>query len=331
MLDPCEHCEEEADTVDDPAFRVPICSKYHGSTVVAVTVGAKSKWEKKTFTIHKDLLCRSSDYFKKAVDGPFIENARGELELPVDCPMVFELFYQWLYTGEYFEHKLYFDGTEALSSELFWYEVYKFAECRLLPAIQETAYNKLRWHFCDGFFRIPSVDFVECLFGLDSGAIFLQKYVVAHTAYWIHGGSFERDWERLEKLFDASASTFGAQVALRLSKLCCKKFGSAVADDSDSSHPGEDNTVHDHLLLQNGDCSHPSECYAFDDYRSFGSSYPPENVRLLCNYEGQVMPDLKDQYNMGQEEVFEEYKEEVGQAGSMRGPKEDEPDGQNSD
>jgi hypothetical protein len=39
MLDPCEHCEEEADTVDDSAFRVPICSKYHDSTVVAATVG----------------------------------------------------------------------------------------------------------------------------------------------------------------------------------------------------------------------------------------------------------------------------------------------------
>jgi hypothetical protein len=152
------------------------------------------------------------------------------------------------------------------------------------------------------------VDFVECLFSLDSKAIFLQKYVVAHTAYWIRGGSFERDWECLEKLFDASASTFGAQVALRLSKLCCKKFGSAVTDDSDSSHSGEDNAVHGHLPLQDRDRSHPSECYAFHNCRSFGSSYPPENVRL-CSYEGQVAPGLKDWYDMGQEGVFEEYKE----------------------
>jgi hypothetical protein len=85
------------------------------------------------------------------------------------------------------------------------------------------------------------------------------------------------------------------------------------------------------LLLQNGDRSHHSECYAFHNYRSFGSSYPPENVRLLCNYEGQVAPDLKDQYDMGQEEVFEGYKEEVAQAGSMQSPKEDEPDAHDSD
>jgi hypothetical protein len=54
-------------------------------------------------------------------------------------------------------------------------------------------------------------------------------------------------------------------------------------------------------------------------------------VRLLCNYEGQVAPDLKDQYDIRQEEVFEGYKEEVAQAGSMQSPKEDEPDAHDSD
>ena len=68
-----------------------IRSKHHGLTAITATVGANSRWEKRTFTIRKDLLRSASKYFDKVVDGPFVENARGELELSVHWPMVFEL------------------------------------------------------------------------------------------------------------------------------------------------------------------------------------------------------------------------------------------------
>ncbi|KAH6671058.1 hypothetical protein B0J14DRAFT_484955, partial [Halenospora varia] len=64
-----------------------------GTELVTVHVGAK----RKTFAVHKNLLCDTSTFFRNAFDGPFKEGADGVMYMPEDDPTIFELFVNWLY------------------------------------------------------------------------------------------------------------------------------------------------------------------------------------------------------------------------------------------
>jgi hypothetical protein len=282
--------------------KFPIVASEHGSTMTTVIVGADTEWPARKFTIHKNLLCRASVYFDKALNGPFKEGSEGKLELPNDFPKAFELFYHWLYSGAFAKTRFYNQESDDMSNELFWYEVYKFAECRLLLDIQKAAFNVLLESFDNRKFQMPCIDFVECLFDPQSEGILLQKYIAAHMAYWIRKKSFEGDWERFEKLFNVSGGRFGAQVALRLTKLCSKRF------DSTYSHPCHDES--------------------FRDYRSFGSFYPLASVVAISRFEGQIMRELQDQHEKA---LQNQYEEEMAKAANLPLPDEDDTDENDSD
>ncbi|THZ18857.1 hypothetical protein D6C91_05343 [Aureobasidium pullulans] len=53
---------------------------------------------KKAYTLHKDLLCFYSDYFRAAFNGSFKEAAERKIELSDVEEEVFEFFQLWLYT-----------------------------------------------------------------------------------------------------------------------------------------------------------------------------------------------------------------------------------------
>ncbi|KAG9526777.1 hypothetical protein KCV07_g270, partial [Aureobasidium melanogenum] len=69
-------------------------STKHFQSLVTLIVGK----EKKAYTLHKDLLCFYSDYFRAAFNGSFKEAAERKLELPDVDKDVFEQFQLWLYT-----------------------------------------------------------------------------------------------------------------------------------------------------------------------------------------------------------------------------------------
>lgn len=64
--------------------------------IVHVIVG----WEKEIFSAHKYLLCFRSPYFLRAFNGPFTEGQSGVLELNHVRPKIFELFVDWVYSGQ---------------------------------------------------------------------------------------------------------------------------------------------------------------------------------------------------------------------------------------
>jgi len=68
----------------------------HFQTTVTLIVGK----EKKAYTLHKDLLCFYSDYFRAALNGNFKEAAERKLELPDVAIPLFEAFQVWLYTRD---------------------------------------------------------------------------------------------------------------------------------------------------------------------------------------------------------------------------------------
>ncbi|TIA22398.1 hypothetical protein D6C81_03415 [Aureobasidium pullulans] len=68
-------------------------STEHFNGIVTVVVGFK----KKSYSLHKDLLCFYSDYFRAAFNGSFKEATDGKIELMDVEPEVFDIFQVWLY------------------------------------------------------------------------------------------------------------------------------------------------------------------------------------------------------------------------------------------
>ncbi|KAG9751661.1 hypothetical protein KCU73_g6289, partial [Aureobasidium melanogenum] len=61
--------------------------------IVTVEVGP----QKQKFSIHKDLLCYYSDYFRGAFDGSFKEAVDGKIWLEKEDPAIFDIFNAFLY------------------------------------------------------------------------------------------------------------------------------------------------------------------------------------------------------------------------------------------
>ncbi|THX02320.1 hypothetical protein D6D13_08371 [Aureobasidium pullulans] len=69
-------------------------SKKHYKNTVVLSVGPS----KQEFTVHKELLCFYSDFFRAAFNGSFKEATEGRIELPDAQLDVFEIFQVWLYS-----------------------------------------------------------------------------------------------------------------------------------------------------------------------------------------------------------------------------------------
>ncbi|PVH85701.1 hypothetical protein DL98DRAFT_377704, partial [Cadophora sp. DSE1049] len=62
---------------------------------VTLLVGSK----RKEFMVHKNLICRASDFFKSAFVGDFQEGQSGTISLAEDNPGAVSLFVDWIYQG----------------------------------------------------------------------------------------------------------------------------------------------------------------------------------------------------------------------------------------
>jgi hypothetical protein len=64
--------------------------------MVTIIVGQRP--DTKTFQVHRGLLCHYSGLFSRLLNGPFRDN--DSHSLPTEKPESFQLFYDWLYSGE---------------------------------------------------------------------------------------------------------------------------------------------------------------------------------------------------------------------------------------
>ncbi len=65
-----------------------------------MTVNVGSGKDAESWTIHKSLLAHHSPFFAAAFNGNFAESATNTVSLVEDHPDAFQLFVQWLYSGE---------------------------------------------------------------------------------------------------------------------------------------------------------------------------------------------------------------------------------------
>jgi len=99
-----------------------------GPEMVSVIVGA----EHRVFTVHKDLLYASSDYFTKALREPSKGASDRSLEALEHKSQTFETILLWLYTGSIFE------SDETINDVSFndLVDMYIFAEKYFFPKLQ---------------------------------------------------------------------------------------------------------------------------------------------------------------------------------------------------
>ena len=223
----------------------PLNARDHGTEMVTVNVGNKCAMQ--AFSVHKGLLRKASDYFEGALAGSFQEGIGNQLDLPNDCPMAFEVIYQWLYSGEVLRAKFY--TQDRIPEDTLWLRVFKMAQYQLVDDVQKVAYGRLRCIFQSQSRYVPSRLYIQELYSKDNPQEFLQEFTVAHTAFWIRNSS-RGDYREWEALFSRK-KTFGNQVAIQLAKI--------------------------HTNDYQGSRSHPSDDAEFDDYARAVTTDPRSN------------------------------------------------------
>lgn len=197
------------------ALVFPLPASEHCTSIITYTVGSRTQWPTRTFRVHKKLLCRASEYFNKSLNGGFRERSEKKLELPHDCPAAFEVLYNWVYTGFFYEETKSESDPEP-ASDLYYLEIYKFADCRLIPHLKEHVILLLSESYNSKIGYLPCPIFLERLFGIDEEQAFLRDYFVGHTAFWLREPDENNDYEHYEEIFQACEVKIAQQVALRL-------------------------------------------------------------------------------------------------------------------
>ncbi|MCJ1322137.1 hypothetical protein MMC15_007482 [Xylographa vitiligo] len=116
------------------------------SKIVTLIVGPK----RKTSPVHKALICRLSEYFKKAFSGNFQEAQKNEIYLAEENPAAIELFIGWLYRGAdalaatekqmVFLHALW---TNVLESTDEWFDDHPGRGLKALASLASKHYDQL--------------------------------------------------------------------------------------------------------------------------------------------------------------------------------------------
>lgn len=129
--------------------------------MITVVVGEKSKWPAQTFAIHRNLLYLASAVFARKIDALGKGSSDIILKLPWDCLMAFAILYQWLY--EKILSTSFYVPNNEVPRNLFWLEVYTFADSRGLTHIRDSAFQKLHRSFNGTSSRLPSKAFIKRL------------------------------------------------------------------------------------------------------------------------------------------------------------------------
>ena len=107
------------------------------TTIAVLHVG--KDLSKKTFRIHKGLLCDASPVFKAELEGSFKEAVEQTIDLPEEDVTVFDMFMLWIYGGSLLEKE---ESAKSFTQKTV-INIYVFAEARHMPGLQNAAIDLL--------------------------------------------------------------------------------------------------------------------------------------------------------------------------------------------
>ncbi|KIW65947.1 hypothetical protein PV04_08160 [Phialophora macrospora] len=165
----------------------------HGHEVVKIVVGCQQE----EFTIHKNLICAASEFVQAALNSNFIEGAKQRFILPEEDPQVFQMVYDWLYSGRVADGvTTYLKKEEVCSGDIFWWKVYHMGDRLIMDRLRVLAIAKLQHFFTTRKPFVPSKQFIEELF--DNAKLpGLETYMVHHVVFWLEQSSEVSVWSNL--------------------------------------------------------------------------------------------------------------------------------------
>ena len=194
----------------------PLMYRDFGEDMVTIQVGQAPTIRE--FKVHKNLISRSSDFYRSAFEGFFIESSQQKLRLPEEHPNVFEAFCDWLYTKKIHEPILY--TSNEIPSDLFWLRMYTMADRHNISTLQKLASDKIIKF--DQPESIPSAAFIVELFENLMPNKYLEHYVVHHVTAKLLTRT-HADWKTCARVLKAN-DRFGAAVAIRVAKINSKNY-----------------------------------------------------------------------------------------------------------
>lgn len=121
--------------------------------MVKITVGK----EHKEYSVHKDLLCHYSSFFRGALNNSFKEGEEQAVTLDDERTDVFEAFIHFVYTGQLMDDETKIDyatlnGEETINhssrTQRLMIKIWIFGDKRGAPRVQNQALNALHADIC---------------------------------------------------------------------------------------------------------------------------------------------------------------------------------------
>ncbi|CAD0113470.1 unnamed protein product, partial [Aureobasidium uvarum] len=145
-----------------------------------IIVGSKPNI--KTFTVHKELLCDSSTYFKAALNNGIVETKEQTITLDDEDPNIFTTFVLWLYESKLNTDVIYM-GHETFQGHLF--NLYVFADKRGIVNLANDTTTMLASCWLSEFVELSEVERVVPLISR-SGKLY--KLIMDNLLLEMRGG-----------------------------------------------------------------------------------------------------------------------------------------------
>jgi hypothetical protein len=199
-------------------MQFPMPADQHGNDIITLIIGTGES--ARTYSVHKELLCSASEYFRAALGTGFKEAADKTLTMQDECPIAFAVIYGFLYTGEV-RHASFYTRNQV-TDQVLWLRTVKLADKIFIHALIVIAYNRLRELFAWDKRLIPEPAFIKELYSDDTPMEKLQRYIVGHCFHHInqHG---DEDWKEWKVALEAKEK-FGLDIALHFAKVSANKF-----------------------------------------------------------------------------------------------------------
>jgi BTB/POZ domain len=228
--------DSESDEEVFPVTAFPIPSEQHGSEMMKVCVGSGKA--QKVLTIHRNLLARASARFRAAFRN-FKEGKENEIEFKHDCPMAFEVLYQYMYSGHVQSTEFYTQST--VPDDVHWFRTLKLADATMVSEVQRISYQRLRKVFNKRKRRVPSITFMNELYDDEAPQHKIREFIVAHSAFCIQNDSKD-NWQEWRTLMDEQTE-FAAAVGVQLAKTLSSAFTGC------KEHPTKDTSFDEEVMF----------------------------------------------------------------------------------
>ena len=196
----------------------PLRPECHGKSITRFTVGSPP--QANMFTIHTNLLTSASRPLAEKYRAMYGKSPNVQEWLqwqPTGCeplhPRAFEVFYQYLYTGQVYQPSHYTMGPTSSEGYL-WYKLYHLGTALSVPVMEQIAFQKLCAMFNPAHCKVPNIDLITELSHHDCPQV-IGEYISGHAAWWMTKDTATLTlWTPLLQ----SDAPFGRQVALLLAR-----------------------------------------------------------------------------------------------------------------